>query len=181
MKGPGDKSALVKYRGFFDLAGSYAAATPRLRSDIRLYLPECRERRKQLLGKKARKLTHQYGESVLSTWETSFAAVERQSAIAARLLSLLAFLNFDDIFPAMLERFTGTESWRQQQAKCLTDSGSHTSHLTIRPINMLSKRRLGSFRPTHCSSGEMIGAHMRCTSWCTRGDRTDWKWSSSVI
>ena len=88
------------------LAGSYVAATPRLRSDIRLYLPEYRERRKQLLGMKAKKLIHRYGESVLSTWETSFAAVERQSVMAARLLSLLAFLNFDDVFPALFERFT---------------------------------------------------------------------------
>ena len=83
------------------LAGSYVAAKPRLRLDIRSYLPEYRERRQQLLGIKAKKLIHRYGESVLSTWETSFAAVERQSAMAARLLSLLAFLNFDDIFPTL--------------------------------------------------------------------------------
>ena len=86
------------------LAGSYVAATPRLRSDIRLYLPEYRERRKQLLSVKAKKLIHRYGESVLSTWETSFRVVEQQSVSAARLLSLLAFLNFDDIFPALFER-----------------------------------------------------------------------------
>jgi tetratricopeptide (TPR) repeat protein len=91
------------------LAGSYVAATPRLRSDIRLYLLEYRERRKQLLSMKAKKLIHRNGESVLSTWETSFAAVERQSATAARLLSLLAFLNFDDIFPALFERLKGEE------------------------------------------------------------------------
>jgi hypothetical protein len=46
---------------------------------------------------------------VLSTWEVSFAAVERQSAIAARLLSLIAFLNFDDIFPALFEQLRGGE------------------------------------------------------------------------
>jgi hypothetical protein len=40
------------------LAGSYVAATPRLRSDIRLYLPEYRERQKQLLSMKVRKLIH---------------------------------------------------------------------------------------------------------------------------
>ena len=91
------------------LAGSYVAATPRLRSDIRLYLLEYRDRRKQLLSMKAKKLIHQYGESVLSTWETSFAAVERQSTAAARLLSLLAFLNPDDIFPALFERLKGEE------------------------------------------------------------------------
>jgi hypothetical protein len=89
------------------LAGSNVAATPRLRSDIRSYLPEYRERRRQLLGMKARKLIHRYGESVLSTWETSFVAVERQSAMAARLLGLLAFLNFNDIIPALFGRFAG--------------------------------------------------------------------------
>jgi tetratricopeptide (TPR) repeat protein len=94
------------------LAGSYVAATPRLRSDIHLYLPEYRERRKQLLGMKATKLIHRYGESVLSTWETSFAAVERQSVMAARLLSLLAFLNFDDIFPTLFKRPAGEEKPR---------------------------------------------------------------------
>ena len=86
------------------LAGSYVAVTPRLRSDVRLYLPEYRARRKELLSVKAKKQIHRYGESVLSTWETSFAAVARQSAVAARLLSFLAFLNFDDIFPSLFER-----------------------------------------------------------------------------
>jgi hypothetical protein len=89
------------------LAGSYIAATPRLRSDIRSYLPEYRERRTQLLGMKARKLIDRYSESVLSTWEASFAAIERKSAMAARLLCLLAFLNFDDIFPAGIKMTGG--------------------------------------------------------------------------
>ena len=91
------------------LAGSYVAAIPRLRSDVRLFPPEYRERRKQLLSMKARKLIHQYGESMLSTWEVSFAVVEQQSAIAARLLGLIAFLNFDDIFPALFEQLRGGE------------------------------------------------------------------------
>ena len=91
------------------LDGSYVAATPRLKMNIRLYLPEYHERRKQLLGTKANKQIHRYGESVLSTWETSFTAIERQSAMAARLLSLLAFLNFNDIFPALFKRPTGEE------------------------------------------------------------------------
>jgi tetratricopeptide (TPR) repeat protein len=80
------------------LAGSYVATRPRLSSDLRQYLPEYRERRKQLLDLKATKYVHRYSESVLSTWETSFAAVARQSPVASRLLSLLAFFNFDDIF-----------------------------------------------------------------------------------
>ena len=89
------------------LAGSYVAAKPRLRSNIHSYLPEYHERRKELLSVKAKRLVHRYGESILSTWETSFTTVERQSAIAARLLSLLAFLNFDDIFPTLFGPFAG--------------------------------------------------------------------------
>jgi tetratricopeptide (TPR) repeat protein len=80
------------------LAGSYVAATPRLRSDIRQYLSDYRTQRKRLLSREPTRYIHQYGESVLGTWETSFDAIVRQSVVASRLLSLLAFLNFDDIW-----------------------------------------------------------------------------------
>jgi hypothetical protein len=56
------------------LALSYVTTTPRLWSDVRQYLPEYRERRKQLLSVRATKHVHRYGESVPSTWETSFSA-----------------------------------------------------------------------------------------------------------
>jgi hypothetical protein len=48
----------LEYLALAILAGSYVAPTPRLRSDIRLYLLEHRERRIQLLGMKAKKLIH---------------------------------------------------------------------------------------------------------------------------
>jgi len=93
---------IVKELGYLalavTLAGSYVAATPRLSSDLSQYLPEYRDRRKQLLNVKAQKHIHRYGESVLSTWETSFSVIARQSPMTARMLSLLAFLNFNDIF-----------------------------------------------------------------------------------
>jgi len=66
------------------LAGSYVATTPHFSSDLRHYLPKYRERRQQLLAFKAQKHLHRYGESVLSTWETSFAAVARQSATSLK-------------------------------------------------------------------------------------------------
>jgi hypothetical protein len=56
------------------LAGAYIAATPRLRSDIHQYLLEYQERRKILLNQKPKRHIHQYGESVLTTWESSFVA-----------------------------------------------------------------------------------------------------------
>ena len=85
------------------LAGSYVSETPRLSSDIRRYLPEYRERRKELLRQRAKRHIHQYGESVLSTWEASFEAIENHNPGAARLLSLLAFVNFEDIFLGLFD------------------------------------------------------------------------------
>jgi tetratricopeptide (TPR) repeat protein len=97
------------------LAGSYVSVTPRLRSNIRLYLPEYRERRKQLLAQKPKRLVHRYGESVLTTWETTFNAISSKSPEASRLLTLLAFIHFDDIF---VELFN-----------CSIDSSADSVHL----------------------------------------------------
>jgi len=110
--GPGVETEMLKIVEEFGrlalaiaLAGSYVAATPRLRSAIHLYLPEYRERQKQLLGVKA---------SVLRMWETSFTALEWQSATAARLLSLLAFLNFDSSSRYCLGGLQVRKSWQSQ-------------------------------------------------------------------
>ena len=80
------------------LAGSHVAATPRLSSDLRRYLPEYQTKRKRLLGRKPIRYIHYYRESVLSTWETSFEAVAAVSTIASQLLAFIAFLTFDDMF-----------------------------------------------------------------------------------
>ncbi len=85
------------------LAGSYVSVTARLSSDIRRYLPEYRQRRKELLHRRAKRHIHQYGESVLSTWEASFEAIEDHNLAAARLLSLLAFVSFEDIFLGLFD------------------------------------------------------------------------------
>ena len=78
--------------------------TGRLSSDIRRYLLEYRKRRKELLRQRAKRYIHQYGESVLSTWEASFEAIENQNPAATRLLSLLAFVHFEDIFLGLFDR-----------------------------------------------------------------------------
>ena len=80
------------------LAGSYVSVTPRLSSDVGRYLPEYRQRRKELLQRRPKQHVHRYGASVLSTWESSFEAIATQDPAAARLLCLLAFVNFEDIF-----------------------------------------------------------------------------------
>ena len=85
------------------LAGLYVSETSHLSSNIRRYLLEYRERRKELLRRRAKRHIHQYGESVLSTWEASFEAIENQNPGAARLLSLLAFVNFEDIFLGLFD------------------------------------------------------------------------------
>ena len=81
------------------LAGSHVREAPRLLSDVRRYLPEYRAQRQRLLGRKAWSNVHRYSQSVLTTWDASYAAIERQSPVASRLLSLLAFTSLDDISP----------------------------------------------------------------------------------
>ena len=76
------------------LVGSYISVTPLLSSDTKIYLPEYRIRRKELLQRRAKQYVNRYGES---TWETSFEAIEHSNPAAARLFSLLAFVNFEDI------------------------------------------------------------------------------------
>ena len=44
---------------------------------------------------------HRYGESVLSTWETSVEAIAKQNPAAARLPSLLALVYFEDILMSL--------------------------------------------------------------------------------
>ena len=99
------------------LAGSYVSVTPRLSSDFRRYLPKYRQRRKELLQRRPKHHMHQYGESVLSTWEVSFEAIKNQNPASARLLSLLAFMNFEDIFTSLFGR---------DGANVLTGDSGHT-------------------------------------------------------
>jgi hypothetical protein len=79
------------------LAGTYVAATPRLRGDLMQCLPEYQQRRKTLLAQRPGQAINQYGESVLTTWETTYRAIEGQSLDACKFFTLLSFLNYDDI------------------------------------------------------------------------------------
>ena len=86
-----------------NLAGSYISNTPRISMDLSQYLLEYHDRRKILLGQKSSHLRDEYAESVLSTWEVSFAAMSRKSPTAANLLVFLAFLDATDIFPELFD------------------------------------------------------------------------------
>lgn len=94
--------AIVEELGYLalavSLAGTYISQTLRLSAHLDEYMAEYRQRRLQLLAQKPSALVHQYGESVMTTWETSFAAVRRRSLEASRLLTLLAFLDNNDVF-----------------------------------------------------------------------------------
>ena len=92
------------------LASTYVGRTPRLRSDITAYLPEYRQRRRELLKRKPERLIHQYSESVLTTWETSYDAIHEQSPEASALMTMLSFLSFDDIFLQLFETQERLES-----------------------------------------------------------------------
>lgn len=80
------------------LAAAYVASTRRLQGRPANYLVEYTERKKTLLARKPKKHIDQYGESVLTTWETTYAAISSQCPEACNLLTLIAFLSSSDIF-----------------------------------------------------------------------------------
>jgi len=80
------------------LAGAYVAATPRLKPHPDKYLVEYRKRQKALLDRMPKPYVDQYGQSVLTTWETSHAAIARRCPEAVNLLTFLAFLSPNDLF-----------------------------------------------------------------------------------
>lgn len=97
-----DIVTIVQSLGYFalavTLAGTYVHENPELSNNLGRYLTELRTHRERVLSQKPHRLVHQYGKSLLGTWELSFRAVQRQSPVAARLLNLLAFLSPGDIF-----------------------------------------------------------------------------------
>ncbi|KAB5569898.1 hypothetical protein GE09DRAFT_1217350 [Coniochaeta sp. 2T2.1] len=80
------------------IAASYVADTPRLKQNLTQYLEEFRRRRRQLLDRLPDGLADRYDHSVMTVWETSYAAVHDRLPEACRLLTLLAFVNYEDIF-----------------------------------------------------------------------------------
>ncbi|KAI6777522.1 uncharacterized protein J7T54_001131, partial [Emericellopsis cladophorae] len=56
------------------LSGTYVSKTARLKKNLDEYLKEYRQRRKQILSRKPA-LVKEYGESVLTTWETTYDAI----------------------------------------------------------------------------------------------------------
>jgi tetratricopeptide (TPR) repeat protein len=99
--------AVTAELGYFalavSLAAAYVASTRRLKAHPANYLVEYAERKKILLARKPKKHIDQYGESVLTTWETTYAAIFDRCPEACNLLTLIAFLSSSDIFPELFD------------------------------------------------------------------------------
>jgi tetratricopeptide (TPR) repeat protein len=83
------------------LAGSYVSET---HLELSQYLEEYRQRRKELLGEVPKNLIYEYNESVLTTWESSFEAITQRNVHASSLLTVLAFIHYDDVMLDLFER-----------------------------------------------------------------------------
>ncbi|KAM0539953.1 hypothetical protein ACHAO7_011667 [Fusarium culmorum] len=92
------------------MAGKYVSQTPRLSSDLSAYLDEFRNRRRDLLSETPDKLVARYHHSVMTVWETSYAAVSEQLPEAGRLMTLLSFIHYEDIFLELFGLDTGSGS-----------------------------------------------------------------------
>jgi tetratricopeptide (TPR) repeat protein len=92
------------------LAGAYVASTHHLKAHPAGYLVEYAERKSSLLARRPKKHIDQYGESILTTWETSYAAISSQRPEACNLLTFLAFLDSSNIFAKLLRCSYGTAS-----------------------------------------------------------------------
>lgn len=80
------------------IAGKFVSQNPRLRSNLSEYLKDFRRRRHNLLSEKPEELIERYNHSVMTVWETSYSAVNEQLPEACRLLTLLSFIHYEDIF-----------------------------------------------------------------------------------
>ncbi|KAF9769208.1 hypothetical protein IL306_013390 [Fusarium sp. DS 682] len=80
------------------MAGKYVSQTPRLSSNLSAYLDEFRRRRRDLLSETPDELAARYHHSVMTVWETSYSAVFEHLPEACRLLTLLCFIHYDDIY-----------------------------------------------------------------------------------
>lgn len=117
---------IVKELGYLALAiagaGSYISQTPRLSSDLPRYLQEYRQQEHRLLQELPQELVDMYGHSVMTVWETSYLAVYDQAPEACFILTLLGFVNNEDIFLDLFDPQSGAGSapqWEESWAKAI--------------------------------------------------------------
>ncbi|KAF7556979.1 hypothetical protein G7Z17_g1046 [Cylindrodendrum hubeiense] len=92
------------------MAGKYVSQTPRVSSNLPAYLEDFRIRRHRLLSEKPDEVVSEYSHSVMTVWETSYAAVCEQLPEACRLLTMLSFIHYEDIFLELFESFPNSDS-----------------------------------------------------------------------
>ncbi|MDI1490032.1 MAG: hypothetical protein OHK93_001231 [Ramalina farinacea] len=179
---------IVEELGFFalavSLAGFYVKQTPWLSSDLARYLPQYRQKRKEILSEKPRQAVHYYKESVLTTWETSFSAVQARSPNAANLFLLVSWLNPIDVFEELFNGvFTPPDKMDYREANTLKQFQS-ILWLTKENIDMhsvstcfryLQDYSLVRWEPTQCS----YRIHTLVQAWAQ--DRLDSKSQKEFI
>lgn len=115
-----DVDTLVKELGYFPLAitlaGIYVSQTPRLASNLSQFLEELHEQRDRLFTRKPNKSLHGYSLNIMTAWEMSLAAAISEEPEVRRLVDLLSFLYYDDIYiqlflPNYPQRSTFSASW----------------------------------------------------------------------
>ena len=80
------------------IVGTYVSRTPRLLFNLVAYLKDYRRRRQAILVRQPDDFIDRYDYSVITAWETSYAAVYVQLPGASWILINLAFINHEDIF-----------------------------------------------------------------------------------
>ncbi|KAH8591174.1 hypothetical protein B0O99DRAFT_744603 [Bisporella sp. PMI_857] len=113
-----EATKIVKELGCLALAvsltGTYVSQALELSSNLPAFLKDFRRRRQELLNEKPKKLIHQYRDSLMTTWETSYSAISNELPEACRLLTLLAFVNYEDIFLGLFGAYASPapqQSW----------------------------------------------------------------------
>ena len=161
---------IVKELGYLalaiTLAGSYVSHKPRLLSHLPDYLEEYRQQRKRVLDTKPSKVVHRYEHSVMATWEMSYAAVGKQLPEACQLLTLLAFLNYEDIY---LGLFIPTSP----AAPAISQSWSGVIREGELGLHLL-ETHLRYWRSIRFFNGYKTVQTTQCIDWCTRGATTGW-------
>ncbi|CEJ93674.1 hypothetical protein VHEMI09249 [[Torrubiella] hemipterigena] len=124
------------------LAGSYVSHKPRLTSHLYEYLDEYRKQRKRVLEMKPTKVVHHYDHSVMATWEMSYAAVGDKLPAACRLLTLLTFLNYEDIYLELFAQRSLAARFVSRSWSWLIQEGEVDLHLLEDSFAMLEKYSL---------------------------------------
>jgi tetratricopeptide (TPR) repeat protein len=125
------------------IAGTYVSQTPRVSNNLSAYLDEYRRRRQELLSEQPDELVYEYDHSVMTVWETSYSAVYGQLPEACRFLTLLAFLNNEDIFLELFRLESDeTSTTEAPWASVISTEGHVTIHTLEKCFAILQKYSL---------------------------------------